>query len=160
MAWLSWRCAAPTNISHGHVIQTLHYWLHSGRTAVKYSVDQTLPSMWKSAGSHDYWPHCKMALQHLTVLEINRWLDYTHIWSFDPIMYWRKWSDSTPSLVWPILAVNTVCMGVTITCWWCLKEFLKTIPGQITMLSGTMVCFSWWNFNAKRLNASSRCQGS
>ena len=79
MAWLSWCCAAPTNISHGHVIQTLRNWLHSGGTAVKYSVDQTFPSMWKSAGSHDNWPHCKMALQHLTVLEINRWLDYTHI---------------------------------------------------------------------------------
>jgi len=42
-------------LSHGHtnVIQTLHIWLHSNRTAVEYLVDQNLPSVWKWAGSRD-----------------------------------------------------------------------------------------------------------
>jgi len=47
-------------------------------------------------------------------------VDYTHILSFDPIIYRRKQSDSTPSLVYrvkmPVLAVNTVHMGVTTPC--------------------------------------------
>jgi len=41
-------------------------------------------------------------------------VDYTHILSFDLIIYRRKQSNSIPSLVYgPVLAVNTARMGVT-----------------------------------------------
>ena len=46
-------------------------------------------------------------------------INYMHILSFDPIIYRRKQSDPTPSLVYGVktgltVAVNTVHMGVTI----------------------------------------------
>jgi len=54
------------------------------------------------------WPFDRTGNQPMTV-------DYTHILSFDPIIYGRKRSDSTPSLGsrCQVLAVNMARMGVT-----------------------------------------------
>ena len=51
VTWLSQCCAEPTNyhmVHNTYIIKKLHNWLHSGRTAVLYSVDQNLPSPCRS----------------------------------------------------------------------------------------------------------------
>jgi len=39
------RCTYQLSHGHTNAIQSLYNWLHSGGTAVEYSVDQTLPSV-------------------------------------------------------------------------------------------------------------------
>jgi len=75
VTWLSQCCAEPTNyhmVHNTYIIKKLHNWLHSGRTAVLYSVDQNLPSPCRS----------RLARETMCAYSWNRKANVFVVWSW------------------------------------------------------------------------------
>ena len=66
---------------------------------------------WPSLYCLTAWPHCKNYGSWLFDRTGNQLMtvDYTHILSFDPIIYRRKQSNSTPSLVYGVKMPGLSC---------------------------------------------------
>ena len=85
--------------------------LHAARVVAPIHTVLTAKTRSRNFDRHFYcstaWPYCKMAV----LLNWNQLMtvDYTHILSCDPIMYGRKRSNPTPTLVYGVKMPGLSC---------------------------------------------------